>query len=84
MATKLEKCALRVNDSFTEKLKGAFAAKFNRQLETSYNIFAMRLISEPADGEPFTQEQKDFVEAFDGGYTEAMLIVREMAWEGRA
>lgn len=83
MATKLEKCALRVNDQFSEKLKAAFKAKFNRELETSYNIFAMALISQPADGRPFTKEQKAWAEAFDAGYSEAMTIVREMSYEGR-
>jgi hypothetical protein len=82
MATKLEKCATRVNNEFTDKLKAGFAAKFNRELASSYNIFAMRLVSEPADGEPFTQEQKDWVEAFDAGYCEAMQIVRTAAQEG--
>lgn len=81
MATKLEKCARRVNDEFTDKLKAAFVAKFNRELETNYNIFAMQLISQPADGEPFTQEQKDWVDAFDAGYVEAMSIVRDAALE---
>jgi hypothetical protein len=79
MATKLEKCATRVNDAFTDKLKAAFAAKFNRELETNYSIFAMALISQPAAGEPFTQEQMDFVDTFDAGYTAAMLIVRATA-----
>lgn len=81
MATKLEKCALRVNDEFSAKLRTAFAAKFDRELDTSYNIFAMALISQPADGEPFTQEQKDWVDTFDAGYSEAMGIVRAMAME---
>jgi hypothetical protein len=84
MSTKLEKCALRVNDEFTDKLKAAFVAKFDRALETNYNIFSMALISHPADGEPFTQEQKDWVTAFDDGYTAAMEIVRAAASEGRS
>jgi hypothetical protein len=83
MATKLEKCAMRVNDAFAERLKAAFAEKFNRGLETSFNIFAMALISQPADGAPFTQAQKDWVDAFDAGYSDAMQVVRDMAQEGR-
>lgn len=79
MATKLEKCATRVNDAFAERLKAAFAEKFKRELDTHFNIFAMALISQPADGEPFTQEQKDWVAAFDAGYSDAMQIVCDMA-----
>ena len=80
MTTKLEKCALRLNDEFSTALKNAFREKFNRELETNYNIFAMALISQPVDGEPFTQEQKDWVEFFDAGYSAAMSIVRDMSY----
>lgn len=83
-ATKLDKCARQVNDQFPEKLKAAFKGKFGRELETNYNIFAMALISQPADGQPFTPEQKAWTDAFDAGYCEAMVIVREMASAGMA
>jgi hypothetical protein len=79
MATKLDKCATRLNDQFTDKMKAAFLSKFGRELDTTFNIFSMRLVSAPADGEPFTPEQKAWVEAFDTGYSEAMGLVREMA-----
>ena len=79
MATKLDKCATALNDRFTDKLKAAFLAKFARELDMNFNIFSMQLISQPADGEPFTPEQKAWVEAFDDGYSEAMALVRGMA-----
>jgi uncharacterized protein (DUF1697 family) len=79
MATKLEKCAKSVNDAFAERLETAFAKKFKRKVETRFNIFSMALVSQPADGKPFTQEQKDWVAAFDAGYSDAMQVVRDMA-----
>ena len=82
MATKLEKCATRVNDEFAARLTAAFAAKFGRVLETHYNIFAMALISQPADGKPFTKEQKAWVGAYDAGYCAATEIVNDMSMGG--
>lgn len=79
MATKLEKCALRVNDEFTTLLKAAFLAKFKRELDTNYNIISMNLVSQAADGKPFTQEQKKFLQAYDDGYSAALGLVRQMA-----
>lgn len=61
-----------INTGFTDALKAAFKEKFERELETSYNIFAMALVSAPADGEPFTPEQKEFCGAFEAGYAAAM------------
>lgn len=84
MATKLEKCALAVNDQFSDKLKAAFKAKFDRELEIRFNIFAMVHISKPADGEPYTPEQKAWVDAFDAGYGEALDIVRALATPARS
>jgi hypothetical protein len=64
-----------INDGFADAIKAAFKEKFARELDTSYNIFAMALVSAPADGEPFTPEQKEFCEAFDGGYAAAMNLL---------
>lgn len=83
MATKLEKCATRVNDEFSTHLKAEFAKKFGRELSTNYNILAMALISKPADGKPFTKKQKDWVETFDSGYSAAMGVVSGMSMEDR-
>jgi len=79
MATKLDKCASRINDQFAEKLGAAFKKKFRRNLETSFNIISMRLISEPANGKPFTPEQKAWLVAYSDGYGEALSIARAMA-----
>lgn len=79
MATKLEKCARTLNDEFPDQMMAAFKEKFGRDLETSFNIFSMQLVSQPADGEPFTPEQKHWVTAFDSGYSAAMEIARRLA-----
>ncbi|MBA3773853.1 MAG: hypothetical protein H0X13_15585 [Ramlibacter sp.] len=79
MTTKLEKCAFRLNDDFSAALGAAFKEKFSRELETNFNIFSMTLISEPADGEPFTPEQKEWVGAYSDGYEQALEAVCAMA-----
>lgn len=66
----------RINDGFAGALQAAFAEKFNRTLGTSYNLFAMAHVSAPADGEPFTPEQKEFCIAFEAGYLAAMGRVK--------
>ena len=81
MATKLEKCARHVNDSFSDELGEKFNAKFGRELETRFNILSMQLVSSPADGQPFTPEQKAWVEAWSDGYGIALDIVRALSIE---
>lgn len=79
MTTKLEKCARLVNDQFGDTLVTEFAKKFGRTLVYEWNIFAMQAVSRPADGKPFTVKQKDWLQAFDEGYSAAMSIVRTTA-----
>lgn len=79
MATKLEKCAQHINNSFSAELGSQFKAKFGRELETSFNLFVMQLVSRPSDGEPFTVEQKAWVEAWGEGYGIALDIVRALS-----
>ena len=81
MKTKLDKVATRINDAFGAKLVEAFKLKFNREIETQYDIFAMQLISRPADGKLYTVKQKEWVMAFDAGYCAAMGIATYAAFE---
>lgn len=75
--TKLEKCRRRVNDAFRENLHAAFKKKFDLELETTFNLGAMSLVSYLPDGAPFTPEQHDFIAAYSGGYGAAMTQIHE-------
>lgn len=77
MATIIEKCHRKLNDSFADKLNAAFLAKFSRELTTSFNIFSMRLVSFPTDEMDFTPEQLLWVNAYSDGYQAA----KNQVWE---
>lgn len=61
-----------INLGFTDALAAAFRGKFELELESSYNIFAMALVSRRVDEKDFTPEQAAFVSAYEAGYTDAM------------
>lgn len=67
-----QKVFKHVNEGFTEALQAAFKEKFGHELESSYNIFAMAMVSAPAHGEGFKPEEKEFCVAFEAGYVAAM------------
>lgn len=75
--TKIEKCHRKINDAFCKTLDAAFQAKFQRECETSFSIFSMRMFSTPKDGGDFTPEQHQWIGAFSDGYATAMNMVRE-------
>jgi hypothetical protein len=79
MATKLEKCANMLNEAFRTKLPAAFHAKFGAELETSFNLFSMSLVSRRVDGADFTPEQYAWVEAYSDGFGDALELVRTEA-----
>lgn len=81
MTRKLEKCALRVNDGFSDRLSAAFKKQFDRELEVRFNFVSMQLVSAPTDGQPYTPDQHQWVAAFSDGYAAALEIVRDMDFE---
>ena len=72
-----EKIARQVNDSFSEKLRIAVAKEFGINTKTHFAFLEISHTTTRADGEDFTQEQMDFLKAFEAGYLAAMKIVRE-------
>jgi len=72
-----DKIARLVNDSFSDKLKEAILEKFGMAIETSYNFLSGDHITTRVDGKDFTQEEMDFLRAYEDGYVAAMKIVRE-------
>ena len=49
----------------TEMRKALFEHRFGVALETEYSIFTLGYFSRRADGEPFTPEQKAWMDGFD-------------------
>lgn len=76
--TKIEKCNRRVNENFRANLHSAFKAKFNLQLETTFSLGTMALVSYLPDDAQITPEQRDFIAAYSDGYCAAMLQISEL------
>lgn len=66
-----------INDQFPERLCAEFFKRFRRKLTTEWNIISMQLVSRPANGKPFTPQQRAWVESFEAGYLSAM----DVAWD---
>jgi hypothetical protein len=77
MATKIDRVMRRLNDEFRDALAAKVREKFAIDVETSWAFLADRIVTERADGEPFTPEQMAYLEAFEAGYLAAMQRVRE-------
>lgn len=60
-----------IDSAFREKLKAAVSSKFGIEIETHYDVFAMRLVSRRVDGKDFSNSELDYVEAFESGYIAA-------------
>lgn len=69
--------AKKLRAKFSETLDAKFKEKFRRNLVTSYNLFAMRLVSTPKNGNPLTIKQKAWIEGFSEGFYEAMNLVHD-------
>ena len=69
-----------LNDGFSQTLEKAFKEKFSLEVETNFNILAMRKITVRIDKEPFTPAQHEWVGAFEAGYLAAM---KSLPAEGR-
>lgn len=79
MATKIEKAITVVNDTYRDHLRRAFREKFGCNIETSYSLFSMSLVSSRADEENFTEEQAAWLKAYEEGYLAALTQLRQVA-----
>ena len=70
--TKVQKVAKHLNEVYPERFALAFGARFDVAVSSSFNIFAMSLVSRRNDGKDFTAEQKAWSEAFSAGFADAM------------
>lgn len=70
--SKVAKLRRAINDSFRDHLGEAFKAEFGREIETSYNIFAMALVTTPKDGKKLTEKQYRWLKTYSDGYAAAM------------
>ena len=66
-----------VNDAFTAELKRAFEGHFaGVELESNFDFLgSMAYVSCRADGQPFTQQQADFIAAFETGFASARMAL---------
>lgn len=60
-----------LNDKFREDLKGVVQEEFGIEVESSWNIIAMRLITTRVDGRKFTKAQYDFMDTWEKGFLAA-------------
>ena len=72
--TKCERLCREINDGFGKCLDHAFEQRFGSELNTTWNVFTSALVSNRADGEPFTEAQLRFIEAWSAGYECAMNV----------
>ena len=70
--TRLQKAAKQAHEAFADQLDTAFKEKFERELNTAYNIVAMRLVSLPADEKPLTMGQHGWISGYSEGYAAAL------------
>jgi hypothetical protein len=79
MTTKMNKMVTAINDQFSDTIGVAFNEKFQRKIETRFNIFSMQLISTPADEGEFTPEQHAWITSYSDGYSAALNVAQAMA-----
>lgn len=60
-----------IDYAFRDQLKTAVSRKFGIEIETTYNIIALRLVSRRSDGTDFTEEELAYIQAFEAGYMAA-------------
>ncbi len=67
----MKSCSQALNDSFSDDLAAAFLQKFGVEIETMADLFSSGKVSLRKDGSEFSQEQMDFIAAFELGYLKA-------------
>lgn len=68
---------IAVNDAFTDELKRAFEGRFiGVAVESNFDLLSsMCYVTTRVDGEQFTQEQADFIAAFETGFASARMAI---------
>jgi hypothetical protein len=87
--TKLEKLAQRLNDYFREALAHELQARFSIDVITECQfelgdsatafLTSGRLVTTRTDKRPLTAKQRAFIDAYETGYVDAMIVVRAAA-----
>jgi hypothetical protein len=75
--TKLEKMARDLNDDYPECFDQAFYDEFNVQVETSFSLMSMGLVTNRVDGHAFTKQQASWSKAYSDGYFAGVQKVRD-------
>ena len=76
--TKIQKLARKLNEDFRDLLAFEMVQRFGVEIETLFNIVSDtgNIVSTRKDGRSFTRAQHEFMQAFEAGFTSAMVIVR--------
>lgn len=76
--TKLEKARLAINERFRQSLPQKFHEKFGVRIVTEWSFLEMAVYSQRVDGKPLTDEQRMFIDAFDCGYAQSLIVLDEL------
>ena len=60
--------ANQVAPSYSEVVDAAFKGRFDIEIETVWNIFAVALVSTRKDDKPLTRPHTHFLAGFENGY----------------
>lgn len=74
--TKVEKLADQINERFRSYLDSDFFKEFSVELETTWSIIDMALVSNRKDRKPLTKTQHKWIKTWAAGYEKAMRQVR--------
>lgn len=75
--SKARKIADHLNDVFAKSCDAAFKEKFGVEIETTWNIFTLTLVSTRRDEKPMTRKQHAWVGGYGDGYSAAMDKIAE-------
>lgn len=73
--TKTQKILTELNAEYRNDLKLDFEKKFRVEITTGFSLFADSIYSSRLDKKDFTQEQKDYILAYEAGFVAAMKRV---------
>lgn len=67
------------NEHFPTAMPAFAKKKLGIEIETTYNIFSMNLVSRKVDGSSFTKKQLAQMSAYEEGYLEAWQMAQDVA-----
>jgi len=75
---KIEKVISIAREEFEDRINRAALEHLGVEITTLFNIADMQLVSYRVDEEPFTSEQKNWLDGFSAAYSEALDALMDM------